>query len=128
MQCSQYPVSGRHPLAMLDLFGDVKATLRYLQRTCVLSPCAQEHGHVNQGVGFIRALANLACDLQRELTLLKRLCKTSRRWDERLGLIIAATQHQVCQTGRQTLTLVQLPQERDGLLIIRCTLQQVSSQ
>ena len=89
-------MSGRHPLAMLDVFGDVKATLRHLQCTCVLTPWAQEHGHVNQGVGFIRALANLACDLQRELTLMKRLGKTYRRWDERLGLINAATQHQVC--------------------------------
>src|SRR5713226_3184147 len=115
-------MSSRHPLAMLDVLSDVKATLRYLQRTRVLTPWAQEHGHVNQGVGFIRALANLACDLQRELALLERLGKTYRRWDERLGLINAATQHQVCQTGRQSLTLVQLPQERDGLLIIRCTL------
>src|SRR6266852_5112965 len=112
---------------MLDVFGDVKATLRYLQRTCVLTPWAQAHGHVNQGVGFIRALANLACDLQRELALLKRLGKTSRRWDERLGLIIAATQHQGCQTGRQTLAIIQLTEEDDGLLIKRCALHQVAA-
>src|SRR5713226_960288 len=113
-------MSSRHPLAMLDVLSDVKATLRYLLRTCVLTPCAQEHGHVNQGEGFIRALANLACDLQRELALMKRLGKTSRRWDHRLGLIIATTQHQGCQAVRQTLALVQLTQERDGLLIIPC--------
>src|SRR6266568_1792217 len=109
---------------MLDLFGDGKATLRQRQGTCVLPPWAQAHGHVNQGVGFIRALANLACDLQRELAELERLRKTYRRWDERLGLIIATTQHQGCQAVRQTLALVQLTEEDDGLLIIRCALQQ----
>src|SRR5437762_10542031 len=111
-----------HPLAKHDLCGYANTTLRYLQRTCLHTPWAQEHGHVNQGVGFIRALANLVCDLQRELTLLKRLGKTHRRWDERLGLINAATHHQVCQTGRQTLALVQLTEEDDSLLIIRCAL------
>src|SRR5438046_10266908 len=99
---------------MFDLFCDAEAILCKLQRTCVVTPWAQEHGHVNQGVGFIRALANLVCDLQRELTLLKRLGKTHRRWDERLGLINAATHHQVCQTVRQTLALVQLTEEDDS--------------
>src|SRR2546425_12170323 len=113
---------------MLDLFGDGKATLRYLQRTCVLTSWAKAHAHENQGVGFVRALANLACDLQRELAELERLGKTCRRWDERLGLIIAATQHQGCQTVRQPLALVQLTQERDGLLIIRRALRQVAAQ
>jgi len=52
---------------MLDLFGDGKATLRHLHGMCVLTPWAQEHGHVNQGVGFIRALANLAGDYESPL-------------------------------------------------------------
>src|SRR5438876_9621987 len=113
---------------MLDLFSDSKATPCHLQGTCVLTPWAQAYAHVNQGVGFIRALANLACDLQRELALLQRLGKTSRRWDERLGLIIATTQHQGCQAVRQTLALAQLTEEDNGLLIIRCALHQVAAQ
>ena len=86
-------MSGRYPLTMLNVLGDGKATLCHLQGTCILTPWAQAHGHVNQGVGFVRALANLACDLQRELALMKRLGKTYRCWDHRLVLIVAATQH-----------------------------------
>ena len=69
-------MSGRHPLAMLDLFGNGKATLRHLQRPCILTAWAKAHGHMNQGVGFVRALAYLACDLQCALAMLNRLSKT----------------------------------------------------
>src|SRR2546421_2434584 len=113
---------------MLDLFGDGKATLRHLQGTCVLSPWTQAYRHVNEAVGFIRATSNLACDLQGEFAVLKQFGKTYRCRDSRVVLIIAATQHQGGQTVWQPLALVQLPQERDGLLIIRRALQQVAAQ
>jgi len=52
------PVSRRHPLAMLNLFGDGKATLRHVQGPGVLTAWAQAHGHLNQSVGFVSALTD----------------------------------------------------------------------
>src|SRR2546429_294246 len=113
---------------MLDVLGDGKTSLCHLQRTCVLTSWTQAHSHVNQSVCFIRALADFACYLQRELALMKRLGKTYRCWDHRLVLIVAARQHQGCQTVRQTLALIQLTEEDYGLLSIHRALHQVTAQ
>ena len=83
---------------------------------------------MNQGVGFVRAASNLACDLQRELALLKQFGKTHRRRDHRVVLIMAATQHQRHQARDQALAIVQPTEENDGLLIVHRALYQVAAQ
>src|SRR6266852_5081962 len=87
LEHSYFPVPPGHPLARFDLLGESKTRLCHFQRPCVLPLWTQVLCQGEEGVGFGRALTNVACGLESQFAKVEGLGETGCGGHHRIGFI-----------------------------------------
>src|SRR5579859_6556621 len=104
-----------YPLYVFDLFGDSKTGLCRLKRPPVFAPRTQVLRLRKECVDFGRLLANLAGNLEALFAHLERFGETDCSRYHCFALLDPSQRAQLRQSGGQSLAIVELAEECQGL-------------